>query len=254
LEQNNTVPMPRYKLTIEYNGSGFVGWQRQRNGPSVQVALENAISKFSDEKISFVAAGRTDAGVHALGMVVHFDMEKYMPAAVIQGALNYHARSDKIAIIAAEEVSPEFHARFSAKSRMYFYKILNRRAPSAIHDGFVWHIKPKLDTVAMHEAAQLLVGKHDFASFRSVHCQAKSSIKTIEMVSVEAVRDDIVELFIEAPSFMRNQVRIIMGCLVKVGIGDWQKEDLQKVIDARSRLLAAQTAPAHGLYFYCAKY
>lgn len=246
--------MSRYKLTIEYNGGAFVGWQRQRNGLSVQTALTNAVAKFTAEKVQFVAAGRTDAGVHALGLVVHFDMDKHMPAATIQGALNYHVRPYKIAVIAAEEVNSDFHARFSAKSRTYFYKILNRPAPSPILDGLAWHLRPKLNTEAMHEAAQLLTGKQDYASFRSAHCQAKSTIKTIEMISVQAVRDDIIELFIEAPSFMRNQVRIIMGCLVKIGLGDWDKADLQRVIDARNRIFAAPTAPPHGLYFYRTKY
>jgi tRNA pseudouridine38-40 synthase len=246
--------MPRYKLTIEYDGTDFCGWQRQKNGVSVQEILEQAVFKFTKEETKFVAAGRTDAGVHALGQVVHFDLNHEVPTHTVIGALNYHVKPFKIAIISAEIVDQTFHARFSCISRSYRYRILNRPAPTALFANYIWHIKEPLAVEAMHSAAQILIGKHDLSSFRSAHCQAKSALKSIDTISVSRLTDDNIEIFVCAPSFMHNQVRIMTGCLVEIGLGKWSKEDFQRVILARDRKLAAQTAPAHGLYFYQAHY
>jgi tRNA pseudouridine38-40 synthase len=246
--------MQRIKLTIEYEGTPFVGWQRQREGLSIQGCLEQAIFKFTRKEINVFAAGRTDAGVHALCQVAHFDLPKYYPEHEIIGALNYHLRPHPIVVTTAEIVDKDFHARFSAKQREYFYKILNRSSPSALMQNRVWHVKGKLAAEDMHEAAQILVGRHDFSSFRATHCQAASPVKNMTSITVSRSDDDIINIKLAAPSFLHNQVRIIVGSLKKIGEGAWGIDKLKEVLAARKRSAAAETAPADGLYFYKVSY
>lgn len=246
--------MQRYKLTIEYNGSAFAGWQRQHDAISVQEVLEDTISKLCKQNVTLFAAGRTDSGVHAIGQVAHFDLEgdDLDPHKFIR-SINYFLRPFPVVILACEPVEESFHARFSAKSRSYVYKILNRPSPSVIHKGFTWHVVTPLDVDAMHEAAQALVGKHDFTSFRTVHCQSKSPIKQITSITVTR-NQDIIEIHLNAPSFLHNQVRIITGCLRMVGEGKWTKDNIVHLLQAKDRTKAAMTAPSEGLFFIKAEY
>ncbi len=239
--------MFRYCLIIEYNGEKFSGWQRQPDRPSVQQALEEAIKKFSGEEVKAYAAGRTDAGVHARGQVVHFDLTKQWEGFRIGEALNYHLRTYRIAIISAKAVSRDFEARFSAKMRHYEYIILNRRTPAALDYGFVWHVPIKLDVKAMHEAGQLLVGQHDFTTFRAAECQAKSPIKTIDSVSVSQT-EEYIKIKISALSFLHHQVRSITGSLKMVGAGKWNAQNLEEALKAKDRKRCAMLAPSCGLY------
>ena len=239
--------MPRFKLTLEYDGAGFVGWQRQENGPSVQAALEHAIADFCGERVTVHGAGRTDAGVHALGQVAHFDIQKTTDADTVRDALNAHLRPDAVVVLAAQAVDDDFHARFSAGERAYLYRILNRRTPPALDASRVWHVGAPLDAEAMHEAAQVLVGQHDFTSFRASECQAKSPVKTLDELSVSR-RGEEIELTARARSFLHHQVRNITGTLKLVGEGKWRAPDVAKALDARDRAAAGPTAPAHGLY------
>ena len=239
--------MTRWKITIEYDGGGFVGWQRQENGLSVQQTLEQAVQRFAREDVSLIAAGRTDSGVHALGQVAHFDLEKQTDAATVRDALNYHCRPHPVAVLAAEAVDADFHARFSAKSRHYLYRILNRHTPPILDAGRVWHVTAQLDAAAMHEAAQALVGKHDFSSFRAAACQADSPVKTLDALDVARVGAEI-HLTVSARSFLHNQVRILTGTLKLVGEGKWDKADPRRALEARDRTAAGPTAPAVGLY------
>jgi tRNA pseudouridine38-40 synthase len=251
----------RYKLTLEYDGSEFVGMQRQNNGISVQSVIEEAISKFSDEAATVYAAGRTDAGVHALAQVVHFDLNKNYSMHTIRAAINHFVKPYMVVVVECSIVDVSFHARFSARSRSYIYKIINREAPLALMKGRAWHVMKKLDVENMNDAAQIMLGKNDLSSFRSSHCQSKTSIKSITEIKVyrtgndkddkdDKDNKDCIEIFIKAPSFLHNQVRIIVGCLKKIGEGKWDKEDLIRVLQARDRKQAAATAPAHGLYLY----
>ncbi len=246
--------MPRYKLTIEYDGTNFVGWQRQNNGVSVQECVEDAIFKFCQERVSITAAGRTDSGVHALGQVAHFDTARTdLDCFKISEALNFHLQPHRIAILSAEKVDENFHARFSAIERSYRYRIVNRRTPLTVDFGRAWHIVPQLDHESMHTAAQNLVGAFDFTSFRDSRCQAKSPIRTIHEINVTR-QDDNVFLFVRAPSFLHHMVRIITGSLAHVGQGKWTAQDFISARDAKDRKYGGPTAPPDGLYFLKVEY
>ena len=238
--------MTRWKLTLEYDGGPFVGWQRQDNGPSVQAAVERAVTAFCGETVAVFGAGRTDAGVHAAGQVAHADIVKEATADTVRDALNFHLKPDPIAVLAAEAAPADFHARFSATMRHYRYRILNRRAPPALDRGQVWHVGTPLDAAAMHVAAQLLVGKHDFTSFRAVACQADSPVKTLDALSVTAAGEEI-HLLARARSFLHHQVRNIAGTLKLVGEGRWSAGDVAAALAARDRSRAGPTAPPEGL-------
>ncbi len=245
--------MPRYQVILEYDGSPFVGWQRQRNGLSVQEALERAVEAFSGERVVAVAAGRTDAGVHALAQSAHFDLRRPFPPERVAGALNAHLRPLPVAVLEARCVSPAFDARFSAVERAYVYRILNRRAPPALERNRVWHLVRRLDAERMHDAAQLLVGRHDFSSFRASECQARSAVKTLSGLYVLR-RGEVVEIHAAARSFLHHQVRNMVGSLVLVGEGARPVSWLRDVLAARDRRAAGPTAPPHGLYFRLARY
>jgi tRNA pseudouridine38-40 synthase len=245
--------MRRFKLILEYDGGPFVGWQRQENGPSVQAAIEEAAHAFCGHLPTAHAAGRTDAGVHALAMTAHIDLPIEHPAETVRDALNYHLKPRPIAVLAAEEASTDFHARFSAKARHYLYRIVNRRAPLALDEGRAWHVAGPLDEGAMQEAASSLPGQHDFSTFRAAQCQSASPVKTLSALSVR--RDgDIVSIEASAPSFLHHQVRSIVGTLAQVGLGRWRPQDVKAALDARSRDACGPVAPAHGLYFVKADY
>lgn len=239
--------MTRWKITLEYDGSGFVGWQRQDNGLSVQQVLEDAVAGFAQERVSVFAAGRTDSGVHALGQVAHFDLKKDSDAETVRDALNYHSKRHPVAVLQAEAVADDFHARFSAKSRHYLYRILNRRGPPVLDAGRVWHVIAPLNAQAMHEAAQALVGKHDFTSFRASVCQADSPVKTLDALNVSRLAEEV-HIAVSARSFLHNQVRILAGTLKQVGEGKWSAGDVKAALEARDRSAAGPTAPPDGLY------
>ena len=238
--------MPRYKLTIEYDGRPFVGWQRQNNGLSVQQAIEQAFFAFCGERLHVQGAGRTDAGVHAAGQVAHVDLAKEWRPDVVRDAVNAHLVPKPVAIVAAERVENSFGARFSATKRHYRYRILNRRAPPALDAGFVWHVKRRLDAAAMHEAAQGLIGKHDFSTFRDAECQANSPVRTLDRLEVAPVGDEI-HVTASALSFLHRQVRSMVGSLELVGCGKWSAGDLRAALDARDRARCGPVAPPDGL-------
>ncbi len=238
--------MPRYRLTIEYDGTPFVGWQRQENAATVQGALEEAVFKFSGERINIYGAGRTDAGVHAHGQVAHFDIVKEFRPEKVRDALNAHLKPAPVVVLDAAEVTDEFHARFSAVKRHYEYRILNRRAPAALDRAQVWHVARTLDAEAMHHAAQALVGFHDFTTFRSVMCQAKSPEKTLDVLSVSQHGEEIV-IRASARSFLHNQVRSMAGSLKQVGEGKWRARDLADALAAKDRARCGVVAPPQGL-------
>jgi tRNA pseudouridine38-40 synthase len=245
--------MPRFKLTIEYDGTDYVGWQRQDNGPSVQAALEDAVRGYCQVDALVQGAGRTDAGVHARGQVAHVDIPREDTADVVAKALNAHLRPQPIAVIAAERVGADFHARFSAVERGYVYTILNRRAPPALDAHHVWWIPGALDAAAMHNAAAALVGRHDFTTFRAAACQADSPVKTLDELTVR--RDgDLVRVFARARSFLHHQVRNIVGSLRLVGDGRWARDDLARARDACDRTVGGPTAPASGLCLMHVRY
>jgi len=243
----------RYRVTLEYDGTGFVGWQRQENGPSIQAALEDAIAGFCGERVIVHGAGRTDAGVHALGQVAHFDVEKDTDAQTVREALNAHLRPAPIAVLDAAEADPDFHARFDATERRYLYRILNRRAPPTLDRGRAWHVAVPLDAEAMHDAAQVLVGKHDFSSFRAAECQAKSPVKTLDEIAVARAGDEV-QVTARARSFLHHQVRNFTGTLKLVGEGKWRRADVEAALAARDRSAAGPTAPAEGLYLVGVRY
>ncbi len=245
--------MPRYKLTIEYDGAPFVGWQRQENGPSVQGALEAAVKGFAGEEITVQGAGRTDAGVHAHGQVAHLDLVKEWREDVIRNAMNAHLRPRPVAVLKAEQVGDEFHARFDAVRRTYLYIIVNRRAPLTLERGAAWHVMPPLDADAMHRAAQALVGHHDFSTFRDAQCQARSAVKTLDEISVSRYGDGV-EIKVTARSFLHRQVRSIVGSLKKVGDGSWPETQIARILKARNRAACGPVAPAHGLYLHKVSY
>jgi tRNA pseudouridine38-40 synthase len=245
--------VPRYRLTIEYDGAPFVGWQRQDNGPSIQGALEDAVFAFCGERVAVHGAGRTDAGVHALGQVAHIDLVGEKPVDTVQAAVNFHLKPQPIVVTQAEIVAADFHARFSATARRYRYLILNRRAPPALDRGRVWHVPVPLDAAAMADAAALLIGRHDFNSFRSAACQAASSLKTLDQLDV--TRDgDLVRIDVGARSFLHNQVRILVGTLQLVGRGQWTKRDVADALAACDRTRAGPTAPPQGLCLMAVRY
>jgi tRNA pseudouridine38-40 synthase len=239
--------MPRYRLTIEYDGTPFVGWQRQDNGPSVQAALEEAIFKLSSEISTVTGAGRTDAGVHAFAQVAHFDLVKEFEAGKVRDALNHFLKPAPVALIGAAIVESDFHARFSATGRHYFYRILCRRSPPVLERNRVWHVMRDLDAEAMHAAAQTLTGHHDFTTFRSSECQAKSPVKTLDRLEVRRAGDEI-HIEASARSFLHNQVRSMVGSLKLVGEGKWQRRDLARALEARDRAECGPVAPPEGLY------
>ena len=236
----------RYRLTLEYDGGPFVGWQRQKNGPSIQGALEDAIEKFSQSRVTVTGAGRTDAGVHALGQVAHFDLEREFPADKVREALNHFLRPAPVAVLDAAVAPDDFHARFSATGRHYLFRILNRRAPPALDTGKVWHVQVALDAQAMHEAARQLLGSHDFTTFRAAECQARSPVKTLDRLDVSRRAD---EIHIEASgrSFLHHQVRSFVGSLKLVGEGKWSARDLKDALDARDRSACGPVSPPEGL-------
>jgi tRNA pseudouridine38-40 synthase len=240
--------MPRYKLTIEYDGTPFAGWQRQTNAPSVQQALEKAIAAMSGETVNTQAAGRTDSGVHALGQVAHFDLSKPWDPFRIREALNHHLRPQPVAVLEAEAVDDSFEARFSAKARHYEYRILTRRAPPVIERNHVWHVPKPLDVDAMDHAAGLILGLHDFTTFRSSECQAKSPLRSLDVFAVRRELDHIV-VTASARSFLHHQVRSMVGSLKLVGEGKWSPADFRAALDARDRKRCGAMAPSAGLYF-----
>jgi len=245
--------MPRFKLTIEYDGGPFVGWQRQDNGLSVQRALEDAARAYCQADIPVHGAGRTDARVHALGQVAHVDLPRDDRPAVVANAFNAHLRPHPIAVLKAEKVADDFHARFSATERGYLYRIVNRRAPAVLEQGHVWWVKPRLDVAAMHEAAQVLVGRHDFTSFRATDCQAESPVRTVDEITVTG-SGELINVTARARSFLHHQIRNIVGTLKLVGEGKWNKADVQRALDARDRAAAGPTAPPDGLYLTHVRY
>jgi len=237
----------RWKLTIEYDGSPFSGWQRQDNGPSVQAAIENAILKLSGEQVTIAAAGRTDAGVHALGQVAHADIAKTLAPDKMRDALNAHLRPHPVAVLEAEVAAEDFHARFDATARHYLYRIVNRRSPLTLDSGKAWQVQAALDAGAMHEAAQRLVGQHDFTTFRAAECQAKSPVKTLDVLNV-ARRGEEIRIEASARSFLHHQVRSIVGTLKQAGVGKWSADDVSAALSARDRAACGPVAPPDGLY------
>ena len=245
--------MTRWRLTIEYDGAPFMGWQRQDHGPSVQQSLEEAMRRMTGEQAAVYAAGRTDAGVHALAMSAHVELDKQVTAHRLREGLNALVRPQPIAILDAVPVPDDWHARFSCIGRRYLYRILNRRAPPALDRGRVWHIGIPLDTEAMAEAAAMLVGQHDFTTFRSVHCQSDSPVKTLDRLEVRREGDEI-RVEAAARSFLHHQVRSMVGCLGLVGRGQWRPADIRSALEARDRAALGLNAPPQGLYFVEALY
>jgi tRNA pseudouridine38-40 synthase len=237
----------RYRLTLEYDGSPFVGWQRQDNGPSVQGALETAIEKLCGVQVTVTGAGRTDAGVHALGQVAHFDLQKTFEASKLRDALNHYLRPCPICVLEAMVVDDQFHARFSAVARHYLFRILNRRSPPALETGKVWHVSCELDEEIMHAAAQMLVGRHDFTTFRAAECQAQSPVKSLDRLDVSR-RGEEIHIEASARSFLHHQIRSIAGTLKLVGEGKWTPEQVNSALKACDRRACGPVAPPQGLY------
>lgn len=245
--------MTRFALTLEYDGAPYMGLQRQPHGPSIQQHVEEAACAITGEASTLHAAGRTDAGVHALAMRAHIDIAKPIDPFRLMEALNAKLRPEPIAVLACEIVADDWHARFSCLGRSYIYRITNRRAPLTLERGKSWQVSAPLDTIAMHRAARLLVGHHDFTTFRSVHCQAQSPVKTLDRLDVSRDGDEI-DIHAEARSFLHHQVRSMVGCLVLVGRGKWSADDLQSALDAKDRAALGFNAPPDGLYFAGAVY
>ena len=245
--------MPRYRLTVEYDGAPFFGFQAQKEQPSVQASLMRAVRAFSGEAVVIHAAGRTDSGVHATGQVIHFDTLRDWPAETVRNAMNAHLAPEPVTVVTAVAADHDFHARFSAKGRRYLYRILNRPAPPALDKGRVWHVRGPLDVEAMHAAAQRLVGLHDFTTFRDVHCQSNSPVKTLDVARVWREGEEV-RLGFEARSFLHRQVRSMTGSLIEVGLGRWSGQDLQAALEAKARSACAQVAPAQGLYLVGVEY
>jgi len=245
--------MTRWKLTLEYDGTSFCGWQKQINAPSVQQTLEEAIGKFAGEPIATFTAGRTDTGVHARAQVVHMDLTKETEGGVIRDAVNFYLRPHKIAVLKAEQVDSEFHARFSALKRSYRYRIINRRAPLTTQADYAWHIIKPLDISLMREGAALLLGTHDFTTFRAQDCQANSPIRTLDQLEVFQDGEEV-SIHTSARSFLYHQVRNMVGTLTLVGSGRWSVSDLKMAFAACDRAKGGPTAPAHGLFFWDVSY
>ena len=239
--------MPRFKLTIEYDGSGFAGWQRQENGSSIQQALEDAVFALTSEAAIVHGAGRTDAGVHALGQVAHVDLSRPWEPWRLREALNAHLTGRPVAVLKAERAGDEFDARRDADRRHYLYRIVNRRAPLALELNRAWPIKRALNAADMHEAAQALIGKHDFSTFRDSQCQANSPLRTLDAIEVMREGEDIA-CRVSARSFLHRQVRSMVGSIVEVGFGKWRTADLRAVLEAADRARCGPVAPACGLY------
>ncbi len=242
--------MPRYRMTVEYDGIPYVGWQRQDNGPSVQGAIEKAILSLTGEKVSIRGAGRTDSGVHAMGQVMHADLSKEWKLHTLRNALNAHLRlgGERVAILDVLAVDERFDARFSAIRRHYLYRIITRRAPLALEAGRAWWVPKDLDHEAMHAAAQTLVGRHDFSTFRSAHCQANSPVRTLDRLDVTR-SGELIEIRATAQSFLHNQIRSFAGTLKLAGEGKWTPDDVRAALDARDRKACGPVAPPEGLYF-----
>lgn len=245
--------MTRFALTIEFDGRPFMGWQRQSHGPSVQQAIEDAVARITGAATAVHGAGRTDAGVHAIAMRAHVDIDKAIAPFRLMEALNAQLRPAPVAVLACEEVAGDWHARFSCVGRAYEYRIVNRRAPLTWDKGLSWQLAKPLDAEAMHGAAQALVGHHDFTTFRSVHCQAESPVKTLDRISVSRHGDEIV-IETAARSFLHHQVRSMVGCLSLVGTGKWSARDLKAALAAADRGALGLNAPPDGLYFVSARY
>ncbi len=239
--------MPRYRLLIEYDGGPYRGWQSQKNGPSVQDAIEQAITKFCGEEARLTAAGRTDTGVHATGQVAHVDLEKAWPARTVREAVNAHLVPEPVVILEAEQVDDEFHARFSASGRRYLYRILHGRPRPALERGRVWWLQKTLDVEAMAQAARALLGRHDFTTFRDAQCQAQSPVKTLDEATVRAVGQEV-HLEFAARSFLHRQVRSMTGTLAEVGLGRWEVADVADALAAADRTRCGTVAPPEGLY------
>ncbi|HEV2080768.1 MAG TPA: tRNA pseudouridine(38-40) synthase TruA [Allosphingosinicella sp.] len=245
--------MTRFRLTIEYDGRPYMGWQRQGHGPSVQQAVEEAIHAITGEETTVHAAGRTDAGVHALAMAAHVDIERPISAFRLADAINAKLRPQPVAVLYAEEVAEDWHARFSCVGRRYVYRIVNRRAPLALEAGRAWRVPVVLHADVMHKAAQALVGRHDFTTFRSAHCQADSPVRTLDRLAVRRL-GEVIEVEAEARSFLHHQVRSMVGCLELVGRGKWTPKDMKRALEARDRAALGFNAPPDGLYFVEALY
>ena len=245
--------MTRWKLTVEYDGGPFVGWQRQAIGVSVQSAIETALTRMTGAPATVHAAGRTDAGVHAMAMEAHVDIAKPLTAHRLREGINALLRPAPVSILAVEPVADDWHARFSCTGRRYLYRILNRRSPPALDRGRLWSIASPLDLAAMMEGAAHLVGSHDFTTFRSVHCQSASPVKTLDVLAVERVGDEV-HLRAAARSFLHHQVRSMVGCLAMVGRGQWSPDDIRVALEARDRAALGLNAPPEGLYFVGAEY
>lgn len=245
--------MTRFRLTVEYDGRPFMGWQRQAHGPSVQQAIEQAIAAVTGETVTLHAAGRTDAGVHALAMTAHVDVAREIAPFRLGEAINAKLRPQPVAITACSQMPDDWHARFSCVGRRYVYRIVNRRAPLTLEQGLAWRVTPELDADAMHAAAQRLVGQHDFTTFRSVQCQAASPVKTLESLDVRRSGDRIA-IDAAARSFLHHQVRSMVGCLALVGQGKWSADDLSAALAAQDRAALGLNAPPDGLYFVEAIY
>ena len=245
--------MPRYRLTLEYDGSAYNGFQAQTDQPTVQGSVEAAITAFCGETVRLAAAGRTDTGVHATGQVISLDLEKAWPAQTVMNALNAHLVGEAISVLDCEGVEDDWHARFSATGRRYLYRILNRPGPPALDAGRVWHMRKSMDADAMHAAAQVLIGLHDFTTFRDVNCQSKSPEKTLDVASVRRVGDEV-HLVFEARSFLHRQVRSMTGTLAEVGLGRWTIDDVATALAARDRAACGPVAPSTGLYLTGVRY
>jgi tRNA pseudouridine38-40 synthase len=243
----------RWRLTIEYDGGPFMGWQRQDHGPSVQQALEEALARMTGETAAVTAAGRTDAGVHALAMSAHVDIARELTPHRLREGLNALVRPLPVSVLAVEPVADDWHARFSCLGRRYRYRILTRRAPPALDVGKVWHIATPLDLAAMQEGAAQLIGRHDFTTFRSAHCQSDSPVKTLDRLKVNRVGEEV-HIEAAARSFLHHQVRSMVGCLALVGRGQWAPQDMKMALDAKDRAALGFNAPPHGLYFVEASY
>ena len=243
--------MTRYKINLEYDGTDLIGWQTNQDGPSVQSLVEDAIFKFCGENVEVYSAGRTDAGVHAISMVAHFDLSRDQDEQTVMRAMNFYLVNKPVAVLSCEKVRDDFHARFSCVARHYKYVVINRSAPVVLDKNRVWWVPQKLDVDAMKTAAQKLIGKHDFTSFRAAQCQAKSPIKTLDSVSITQDGEEITFEF-SARSFLHHQVRNMVGTLVEIGMG--KPYDIDKIFDAKDRSAAGITAPASGLYFVAADY
>jgi len=245
--------MTRFRLTVEYDGRPFMGWQRQAHGPSVQQAIEEAVLAVTGERAVLHAAGRTDAGVHALAMTAHVDIDKPIAPFRLMEALNARLRPNPVAILGCEAMADDWHARFSCVGREYLYRIVNRRAPLTLEAGHAWRIAKSLDADLMHDAARILIGRHDFTTFRSVHCQAGSPLKTLDRLDVRRDGDEI-RIEAAARAFLHHQVRSMVGCLALVGQGQWTATDLRVALEAKDRAQLGLNAPAEGLYFVRAYY